>query len=409
MRRVLIFGDDDRSVLAAVRSLGRAGIAVHLAPFNWESPTTQSRYVSAVHRLPRYSDNPIVWLDELRHLLDQQQFDLLLPCCERSMLPLDQNRDRFADQTIALPAHDTLTILNDKQRTRDLCARLGVPTASGRPVREDDNAQSLVAELGLPLLIKQTQSYRLANLTSRNGVVQVNTAAEVEAFLAAVPTREGLLAEHYFDGDGLGLSVLAKDGVISQAFQHRRLGETGTEGGSSLRVSEAIDPRLRAAASAISAATGLNGVAMVEFRQDRTGNFILIEVNARLWGSLPLAVASGVDFPLYLFEQYVEGRTRPQVDYRVGLRGRNFLRDLHAIAMTFRTGPGHWSQALQRLAGFAMQPASWALGRERSDTFVRHDLGPALAQLRMAPRIAENRAHRRAEPDLERRKQGKSG
>ncbi|MBB4052436.1 putative ATP-grasp superfamily ATP-dependent carboligase [Devosia subaequoris] len=409
MRKVLIFGDDDRSVLTAVRSLGRAGIAVHLAPFNWNSPTMRSRYVSGVHHLPRYSDNPGAWLDELRHLLDQQRFDLLLPCCERSMLPLDQNRDRFADQTIALPAHGTLDVLNDKQKTRELCARLGVPTAPGRPVRDDDSAQSLVAELGLPLLIKQTRSYHLANLTARNGVVQVNTIAELEAFLATVPTREGVLAERYFDGDGLGLSVLARDGVISQAFQHRRLGETGTEGGSSLRISEAIDPRLHAAARAISAATDLDGVAMVEFRQDRTGNFILIEVNARLWGSLPLAVASGVDFPLYLFEQHVEGRTRPQVDYRVGLRGRNFLRDLHAIAMTFRTAPGQWPQALHRLAGFALQPVSWALGRERSDTFVRHDLGPALAQLKMAPRIAKNRALRRAEPDLERRVQRKSG
>ena len=37
---------------------------------------------------------------------------------------------------------------------------------------------------------------------------------------------------------------------------------------------------------------------MVEFRQDsRNGQFNLIEVNPKLWGSLDLALAAGADFP----------------------------------------------------------------------------------------------------------------
>jgi hypothetical protein len=57
--RVLVFGDEMRIFLAVVRSLGRAGKEVHAAPFNWHSPALKSKYISAIHHLPRYSDNPI--------------------------------------------------------------------------------------------------------------------------------------------------------------------------------------------------------------------------------------------------------------------------------------------------------------------------------------------------------------
>lgn len=408
--KVLVFGDDDRSVLAVVRSMGRAGKQVHLVPFNWNSATARSRYVSKVHYFPRYSDAPAEWLDRLRALLDEHDFDVLMPCCERTILPLDRNRRRFSDQIVAIPASATLEILNNKQRTRELCDRLDVPTALGHPVRADDTAAGLVADLGLPLLLKVTQSYRLASLSARGSVTLVHELAELEALLAGLPSREGLLVERFFEGEGVGLSVLADAGAISQAFQHRRLCETGTEGGSSLRISEAIDPRLHQAVARIVAATELTGVAMFEFRRNRhSGAFILIEVNARFWGSLPLAIAAGVDFPLYLYEQLVEGRIAPQMAYSIDLRGRNFLRDLHAIAMTVRSGPRHWPRALLRLGGFFLQPLGWLTGRERSDTLALDDLRPGIAQLLLAPRIAANRARRRAHSDLERRLGRKSG
>jgi len=43
---------------------------------------------------------------------------------------------------------------------------------------------------------------------------------------------------------------------------------------------------------------GWHGLAMAEFKvSPSTGQYWFIEVNPRLWGSLPLAVASGVEFP----------------------------------------------------------------------------------------------------------------
>src|SRR5207237_3842696 len=101
--RVLVFGDDMRIFLAVVRSLGRAGKEVHAAPFNWHSPALSSKYISKVHQVPRYSDDPAGWRASVLDLLQTYSFDLVVPCCDRAILPFDAHRQEFAGYRIAIP------------------------------------------------------------------------------------------------------------------------------------------------------------------------------------------------------------------------------------------------------------------------------------------------------------------
>src|SRR5437667_11320126 len=80
--RVLVFGDDMRIFLAVVRSLGRAGKEVHAAPLDWHSPALKSNYISVVHYLPRYSDDPVAWRMSVLDLLRTHSFNLVLLCCD---------------------------------------------------------------------------------------------------------------------------------------------------------------------------------------------------------------------------------------------------------------------------------------------------------------------------------------
>jgi len=46
-----------------------------------------------------------------------------------------------------------------------------------------------------------------------------------------------------------------------------------------------------------------NGVAMVEFKKViEEGDYRLMEINPRLWGSLDLSIAAGIDFPYLMAE-----------------------------------------------------------------------------------------------------------
>ena len=100
--RVLVFGDDMRIFLAVVRSLGRAGKEVHAAPFNWHSPALKSKYISAVHRFPRYSEDPVMWRTSVLDALRTHAFSLVVPCCDPAIIPLHVHRQDFADFPMAI-------------------------------------------------------------------------------------------------------------------------------------------------------------------------------------------------------------------------------------------------------------------------------------------------------------------
>ena len=71
------------------------------------------------------------------------------------------------------------------------------------------------------------------------------------------------------------------------------------------------------------------GVAMVEFKADIRDNIPkLMEVNPRFWGSLPLAIYSGVDFPWLLAKMAINGDIEPITSYKKGVKLRFLYMDL---------------------------------------------------------------------------------
>ena len=72
---------------------------------------------------------------------------------------------------------------------------------------------------------------------------------------------------------------------------------------------------------------GWHGVAMVEFKVTAEGTPYLIEVNGRFWGSLQLAIDSGVDFPWLLYQLANGTKVDEVTGYAVGVTWRWLLGD----------------------------------------------------------------------------------
>jgi predicted ATP-grasp superfamily ATP-dependent carboligase len=130
-----------------------------------------------------------------------------------------------------------------------------------------------------------------------------------------------------------------KGGKVIAKFSHKRIREKPPSGGVSV-LSESIEPPVEAMNSAVKILEKLQwtGVAMVEFKIDRGKNVaMLLEVNARFWGSLQLAVSSGVDFPYLLFRLANGENIEDHSGYTVGLRSRWELGDLdHLMIRLFK-------------------------------------------------------------------------
>jgi protein-tyrosine-phosphatase/predicted ATP-grasp superfamily ATP-dependent carboligase len=374
-RKALVIGDDTRSFLATVRSLGRGGIEVHAAPFAIQSPALRSRYISKKHWLPYYLGDGSEWLRAFDDLLEHERFAFVIPCDERALLPLHHHRERFAARTrLAIPDTRTVEVLFDKYRTRELARSLGIPVARGRMIGPNDTAQGLIAEVGLPLAIKPISSYWLDRLYARNQVKMANDESEVADALTEAGGGSHFF-EAFFPGAGKGVSVLAHDGRVLQAFQHRRAHEFG--GAGFYRVSEELSPPLMDAVNKMIEATGHSGLAMFEFRVNaKAGTWILLEVNARPWGSLPLPVALGIDFPYRWYQLLVDGVETPARRYKIGVYGRNLVPDARqhlARAQELQLKP-------TQLIGFVLKTIGEYTrvfaGREVYDVFVPDDPTP---------------------------------
>jgi len=306
--RVLLLGDDLRAFLAIARSLGRRGVEVHAAPSDFSSPALKSRYIAAVHRLPPYPLDPGRWETALARLIADKDLRFVVPTSDSGLFMLRHHADKLGRERIGIANEGALEIFSDKANTRALAAAHGVPVATGLLLEGGETAAGVAETLGLPLVLKPRASYALGDVKTKRSARVVRDEARLDRELRS-GAWDGCVAESFFPGVGVGVSVLAREGRILLAYQHRRLRESSETGASTRRVSERVDPALLAAVEPLAAAARLDGVAMFEFRQDRrSGRHVLLEVNPRFWGSLPLAVAAGADFPALWWDLAVHGR-----------------------------------------------------------------------------------------------------
>ena len=377
---VLVLGSDTRSFLSVIRSLGRRGIQVHVAWCSEDSPALRSRYVHRLHPLPPPGpDNR--WKQPMLQLLERERFDLVIPCNDPSLIPLQEHRKEFEDYPLYLLDDRTYLLAFDKSESNRVVRSLDIPVPNERLVETTSDVPA-IESLTTPLVLKPVRSYLADSLGHKNRVLFADTTAEALKTAGQLLKRSPVLVQEFFDGVGVGVEFIAYEGQLLVTFQHVRLHEPPSGGGSSYRRSATVEPALGEATRRLVAALDYSGVGMVEFRYDfRTGSWIFVEINGRFWGSLPLAIACGADFPRYLYEMLVEGKREFSPRYRRGLCGRNWINDLHWFRQNLSLA-GFNPLSQLALAGQMLADLRHVLLlRERSDTLVWDDPKPAFGEM----------------------------
>lgn len=383
-KALLLGAVDYRASLAVTRSLGRAGIEAHFAWHRPENLALASRYAGPCHDIPSYREES-GRIDPLLELLERERFDLVIPINDTSTAALQKSRSRLegAARLYTIP-DECFDIFMDKVRTAELARKTGVKVPEERVLRSMPDVDELISELGLPIVLKPDSSYNPANPNARRLVTKAFSREELVRVLPGFLADGAVAAQKNFLGVGVGVELLLKDGRPLLEFQHERVNEPLHGGGSSYRKSVAVDPELREAALALLGPLGYTGVAMVEFKVNhQTGEWVLIEVNPRFWGSLPLAIGCGVDFPLALYRLLVHGDEPAPRAYREGVHSRAWRENLQWQLANLRadsSDPTLATQPLSKVLGQTLGNVLWL--RERSDTIAWDDMRPAWAEIR---------------------------
>jgi predicted ATP-grasp superfamily ATP-dependent carboligase len=317
------------------------------------SPGFYSRYTSERVRYPPPAEAPEQAVAVLLRAARELSVDLIVPVTDEIILPLSEARAHFAGVCrLALPGTQALATALDKRATLELAEGLDIPVPRTALVANTDEALAAAEDIGWPVVLKPQSSrvYRKEQdpKSGEQGKVAafgVSYAAGPETLTTQVGRlegRSGVLVQEYCTGTGIGIELLMDRGRPLAAFQHRRVREVPITGGaSSYRDSVRLDPVLLDHAVRLLGALDWTGLAMVEFKAGNTGH-TLMEVNGRIWGSLPLAVKAGMDFPARLVDLCLNGssnaRVRLDTAYEVGVRSRNLELETMWIGSALRRG-----------------------------------------------------------------------
>ena len=338
---VIVTDAESRLGLYVIRALGRSGCRVTAVAKGGEEPAIgfRSRYASETHRLKEGD-----YWKTLPHALDElsSTHDVVVPVSAFSIAVVHKNASRLeGGLSFFLPPAEAFRHASDKRSVTVTAEQVGVPvprTFEGlTPQTIEDWSRR--HENRLPLVIKFSDEDRDSHWAPEERYRIVRSAEElVREYLRMDAVASNPLVQEYVDGDGYGyFALFDSTGEAVAEFGHRRLREYPVTGGPSTLCESVADPRLMELGRTILKALDWQGVAMVEFKRDRrTGEYKLLEINPRFWGSLPLALQCGVNFPLEQVRLALGERIKQRAAYPVGAKMRFLLTDLLAFKEEWR-------------------------------------------------------------------------
>lgn len=341
--------------LAAIRSLGRAGVPVLALDHRPSALGFRSRYAEpVVCPDPQDEEAFVSFLAELE--LDAPA--PVFPTHDEPLNAIARGADRLGERFLfPFPRWETLWRIQSKRSQLEAAESTGISVPRWAAPGSAAEARAAADELGYPVLVKPSSTEGFKRRFGRQAF-RAESAAEVESAYVEAEQYEPLVQEVVPGGDEMLYSLgsyLAEDGTALGVFCGRKLRQTppgvGTcRVGEAVWVEEVVEQGLK-----LLRALEHTGLSQVEFKRDpRDEALRLMEVNPRLWQWHGLASACGVDLPRIAYEDLTGERPEP-----VSMNGRR-----RRWAITFMPGE---SPAPQR------PPYVDAV-------FARDDLKPALVQ-----------------------------
>lgn len=367
--RVLLLDAHARASIAVIHSLARQKLAIDVAAER-DCLAFRSRCVSSRLMQP-HAEPPGTFLGWLRRVDYQFEYSLIVPSSEVSLRPyLELAESDPLRQKAVLPSSNSLRVALNKLRTLKTATHLQIPapqTTVLYPGEAVPNCDSY------PVVLKP-----ISSLTLKRGVFEAlrpNIAKDdfERRELLQVMLQEGIvLQQEYVAGRGIGIEMLYSHGELVWYFAHERLHEggvgAGLGSGSTYRRSISPTAEMMRHAKNLLDALKWHGVAQIEFKVAGDGRFWLMEINPRLWGSLSLAVHSGVDFPRGLFCLATGERPSIQPTYKIHHYTRLATADLNWLSarLAYRPDLEACLELLKLLRPF--------IGVESWDYFCRKDI-----------------------------------
>ncbi len=383
---VLILDGHLKSALAAVRSLGRAGVTVHSGSDRKWALGSYSTYTKKRFLYPSPKEQKDSFINAIRmeaQTIRAQTGEKPVVFCfsDATQNALADSYDVLKDSLmLSMPALEAFMLARNKKETKALAASLGIPTIKTL----DTEAVS-----AFPVVVKNQESVVFTKEGAVAGTAQFVFSKEElleRTATLAKTTGQAPLVQEFIEGDEYGVEMVAHMGVPLATFVHKRVRSLSPRGGAAV-VKETAQKNQQTEdmvgyAKSLIQKLAWTGPVMVEFKiHKKNEEVLLMEINGRFWGSLPLAVQAGVDFPLIAYK-LARGENTGNIQEAFSapyVRTRHFLGDLLWVWRVFfardSMRPYLYPSRLRALWDFKTE-----IFRSKGDVFSLRDLKPSFVE-----------------------------
>jgi predicted ATP-grasp superfamily ATP-dependent carboligase len=319
----------ERNVLAAVRALGREENELVLAmprrQVTQNEPKGLSRYVTRAVNIRSPHNTPDGFISDLEHLLERENYDVILPFTHSTVLPVSFYKSRLekftrvpvADYTILCKAHD-------KYQATKIAQSIGVSIPATFYPQSRDELFAMKDEIPFPCLVKARQGCGIG-LTiqfAKDFTEVVNGYEKITSQHSNPPVDDFSrpIIQEYIPGGIHDALYIYANGNCRGAVTQQRVVMYPLQGGTGVVNRTTDDPALLELGKRLLDTLGWHGPSQVEFKLDpRDGKYKLMEINPKFWGTLACSMAAGMNFPKMACEIAMKGDVAPQFEYKVGV------------------------------------------------------------------------------------------
>ncbi|MGW7565941.1 carboxylate--amine ligase [Streptomyces tendae] len=275
--------------LGAVRSLGRAGVDVHVVADCAHSPVRASRYVTGLHTPPPPGASPEDIAAALRRVAARiARPAVLIPMDDACAVAVARARAELApayllpDQPGDLPAR-----VADKAELAAVCASLDVPHPETLVPDGAAEAARAAWRLGLPVVAKWSRPWLVPPGGGLRSTVLVRSAREAgELYRRAEEAGSRLLLQAFLppgaDRDWFFHGYADRSGAVRAGGPGRKTRARPRGAGLTAVGRWTPNPGVQALAERVTAELGYRGVFDLDFRRcGRTGRYHLLDFNPR--------------------------------------------------------------------------------------------------------------------------------
>lgn len=333
-------------VLAALRALSAAEYVPWLAVTGAGSYGERSRSAHGITRVPDPAANADAYAHALAEVAERIGASAVLPGTENALLALTEREHLFRNAAVGTSSAASLKRALDKEELARLASEAGL-NAPPTIVVERAELQRRAAELRYPAIVKPPRT----RMPGKDGVLRhggarwVGSAAELLASADSLP-GERWLVQAYLSGDLVAVCGVAWKGrVVCRIHQIAHRISPPLCGGSSYAATIAPDRELDNGVERLVELLAWSGVFQVQFVRTLERSYV-IDFNPRIYGTLALAVAAGLNLP-DVWASLVLGATPSVNGYRVGVHFRSEEKD--GLALLAALAQRDWRSALAGL------------------------------------------------------------